>query len=109
MICHSPQLVIEVLSPGTERYDRHQKSEWYRRVASIEEIVSVNTQEQAIEMLRRTQNGFWMYRYFGPGSVVEFESLGLNIPIDDIYGKVTFASSVSNVSLPEAGSSSTPS
>ncbi len=96
LVCHSPQLVIEILSPSTERYDRHQKSEWYRRVASIQEIVLVDTQEQAIEILRRAQNGFWMYRYFGPGSVVEFESLGLRIPIDEIYGKVTFAGSTSN-------------
>jgi Uma2 family endonuclease len=97
LVCHSPQLVIEILSPGSERYDRHQKSEWHRRVASIQEIVLVDTREQAIEILRHAQNEFWMYLYFGPGSVVEFESLGLRIPIDEIYGKVTFASSVSNM------------
>jgi Uma2 family endonuclease len=95
LVCHSPKLVIEVLSPTTERFDRHQKSAWYRRVPSIREIVLVDTEEQAIEMLRRAENGFWMYLYFGPGSVVEFESLGLRIPIDEVYGRVTFASAES--------------
>jgi Uma2 family endonuclease len=86
-----PCLVIEVLSPSTERIDRHKKSNLYRAMPSIQEYVLVDTQEQAVEVYRRVQNGFWWFSYFGPGDRVELASLGVTIPIEVIYEHVTFS------------------
>src|SRR5438128_281775 len=80
-----PCLVIEVLSPSTERLDRHKKSNYYRAMPSIQEYVLVDSQEQAVEVYRRVENGFWWFSYFGPGDRVELDSLGVIIPIEVIY------------------------
>ncbi len=85
-----PCLVIEVLSPSTEHLDRYKKSNFYRACPSIQEYVLVATQEQAVEVYRRVQDGFWWFSLFGPGEQVEFASLGITIPIEVIYENVTF-------------------
>ncbi|GAC1386949.1 MAG: Uma2 family endonuclease [Ktedonobacteraceae bacterium] len=53
-----PRLVIEILSPGTEAYDRGNKSSYYRACPTIQEYVLVSTQRSAIEVYRRTNGKF---------------------------------------------------
>lgn len=57
---------------------------------SIKEYVLVDSQEQAVEVYRRVENGFWWSSYFGPSDQVELVSLGVTIPIEVIYERVTF-------------------
>lgn len=85
-----PQLIIEVLSPSTEAYDRGRKFRLYQDLATIQEFVLVDAQQQVIEVYRRAENHFWTYTLFGPGEQVELRSLGLTIPIASIYKKVRF-------------------
>jgi Uma2 family endonuclease len=96
-----PCLVIEVLSPSTERLDRYKKSNHYRAMPAIQEYVLVDSQEQAVEVYRRVQNGFWWFSYFGPGDRVELASLGLTIPVEVIYEHVTFPETASDGSSDE--------
>ncbi len=85
-----PSLVIEVLSPSTERLDRRKKSNLYRATPTIKEYLLVDTQEQAVEVYRRGPNSFWGFSYFGPGEQVELASIRLTIPMEVIYENVTF-------------------
>lgn len=87
----SPRLVIEVLSPSSEVFDRRKKFGLYRGVSSIQEYVLVNTEEPLVEVYRREQDhAFWRYASFGPGEHVLFSSLGVSIPVETIYEHVTF-------------------
>ncbi len=89
-VLESPRFVIEVLSPSTEALDRHTKSELYRAMPSIEEYALVESEIQAVEVYKRFQDGFWAFAHFGPGSQVEFSSLGVTLPIEVIYEDVIF-------------------
>ncbi|GAC1467603.1 MAG: Uma2 family endonuclease [Ktedonobacteraceae bacterium] len=87
-----PRLVIEILSPSTEAYDRGMKAFYYRACTSIQEYVLVDTQRQAVEIYRRDEEPFWMLSPYKEHDVVTFSSLNMSIPIDAIYR---------NISLPE--------
>jgi Uma2 family endonuclease len=85
-----PRLVIEILSPSTEAYDRGDKFDYYRACPTIQEYVLVNTQRQAVEVYRRATGKLWTLFPFGPGEQVEFASIGITLPIASIYERVTF-------------------
>jgi Uma2 family endonuclease len=87
-IIRSPRIVIEVLSPGTEAYDRGLKFVYYRSCPTIEEYVLVDTQRQAVDLYRRATTNLWTLHLFGEGDQVELASLQIRIPIAAFYENV---------------------
>ena len=85
---HYPRLVIEILSPSTEAYDRGNKSSYYRACATIQEYVLVSTQRASVEVYRRTTNKLWTLYPFGRSEQVELASIGVTLPIASIYENV---------------------
>jgi Uma2 family endonuclease len=88
-----PRLVVEVLSPGTEAYDRGQKLTYYRACSTIQEYVLVNTQRPFIELFRREADNFWTYHTFESSDEVELVSLDVRFPVLEIYRKIKFPDS----------------
>jgi Uma2 family endonuclease len=87
----NPALIIEVLSPSTEAYDRGFKSTQYRTIESIEEYALVSQNEPRVEIFRRQPAGGWLLtESAGLESACRFESLGCQIALADIYERVTF-------------------
>jgi Uma2 family endonuclease len=89
-ILRYPRLVIEVLSPSTEAYDRGKKFGYYRTCPTIQEYALVDSQRPVVEVFRRERNNFWVYHAFEPGDEVELVSLGVNLSVSAIYEDVTF-------------------
>ena len=83
-----PRLIIEILSPGTEAYDRGDKSNYYRACPSIQEYVMVSTQRQLVEVYRRVNGKLWTLYPFETDEIVEFDSIHATIPIAAIYENV---------------------
>lgn len=81
----NPVLVIEVLSDSTEAYDRGTKSSQYRAFPSVKEIVLISQKTQQIEIQRRNAQGLFVVHEFGPGSTVEFDSVGVRVSMADLY------------------------
>ena len=79
-----PRLVVEVLSPYTERTDRGRKLRDYLSCPSIEEYVLVNSEYQAVEVYRRGGRN-WTYHRFESGDEVELAGIGAPIPIAAFY------------------------
>ena len=86
-----PKLIVEVLSPATEAFDRGDKFNDYQTLASLEEYVLINTKHQRIETFRRGPNGLWILQtYAAPpqstrNATFELQSLGLTGAITDLY------------------------
>lgn len=83
-----PRLVIEVLSPTTADYDRSDKFEMYRAVASCEEYVLVNTEQPAVEVRTRQATGEWRRTIAGTGEEIVLSSVGLRVPIAVFYEEI---------------------
>jgi Uma2 family endonuclease len=83
----NPQIVVEVLSQGTEQYDRGLKWASYQRLPSLTDYVLVSQLEARIEHYRREAGGWWGYRALGPGERLELAN-GATLDIDAIFAGV---------------------
>ena len=79
----SPLIVVEVLSPSTERYDRTEKFTRYMRCPTLEVYILVSQDEQYVEVYRRS-TGWKQERFFG-GKTIKLEQLDLELPVESIY------------------------
>jgi len=88
----NPALIVEVLSPSAEAYDRGFKSAQYRTVESLEEYALVSQAEPRVEVFRRQPGGHWLLsEAIGIDAICDFESLECAVPLAEIYAKVTFS------------------
>nr|BBH87353.1 hypothetical protein KTC_21040 [Thermosporothrix sp. COM3] len=78
----SPLLVIEVLSPSTERYDRTEKFQRYQHCPSLEVYILVSQQKRSIEVYRR--NCDWKQEVYESG-VIRLDVLDLELDIEQLY------------------------
>jgi Uma2 family endonuclease len=85
-----PCLIIEVLSPSTEAYDRGNKFELYRRSSTLREYALVSVDKIAIDLYRKDDLNRWQAIYYRDGDTVELESIDLTFPIERIYRGIEF-------------------
>jgi Uma2 family endonuclease len=92
-----PRLIIEVLSPTTERIDRHEKLSAYKNCQSVQEYALVSQQGMMIELHRRSHNNEWQTRIFTEADEqCAFEAIALTLSLGDIYRNVRFDEAVEN-------------
>ncbi len=80
----APNLVVEVLSDSTEPVDRREKLLSYRRLPSLSEYVLIDQNKAWVEVFRRTSAG-WTQDIYEAGEVVQMSSVGLDIPMVELY------------------------
>ena len=85
MIFKSPKLVIEVLSPSTQAYDRSQKFALYRHMPSLQEYVLVDPDTRRIEAFRIGADGLWVLHDMSERSVLALASVGCEISMSDVF------------------------
>ncbi len=80
-----PKLIIEVLSPSTERRDRAEKWHDYRQIATLEEYVLVAQDTRRVEIFRAVNQ--WQWELFTGTDTRQIELLSINrvIDMDVIY------------------------
>lgn len=87
----NPTLIIEVLSPSTEQYDRNRKFQSYRTLASLQEYVMVSQQEPLIERYLRQPNGDWLPSMAqGLDASITLPSIDCTLALADVYRRITF-------------------
>ncbi|MDJ0835361.1 MAG: Uma2 family endonuclease [Acidobacteriota bacterium] len=85
----NPKVIIEVLSPSTEAFDRGKKFESYRTIPSLQEYVLISQEEPKVECFQR-QNAFWVLRESrGDDDVMELATVKAALPLRDIYRQAT--------------------
>ncbi|MBI4956911.1 MAG: Uma2 family endonuclease [Myxococcales bacterium] len=81
----NPALVVEVLSPTTEAYDRGEKFRRYESLPSLREYLLVGVEREFVEAWTRNADGStWTRRVWNPGDEVPL-ALGVTLPVDEIY------------------------
>ncbi|WP_437620584.1 Uma2 family endonuclease [Sorangium sp. So ce1151] len=81
----NPALLVEVLSPNTEAYDRGEKFAHYQTIPSLREYVLVSYQRRRVEVLRRNDDGTWTLYDMRESGVAELASIGVSLPLDEVY------------------------
>ena len=86
----NPIVIVEVLSPSTESYDRGKKFESYQRIASLTEYVLVSQDRPRVEQFLRQPDGRWLYSEVSGAGVIKLTSIDCELSLEDIYEKVQF-------------------
>ena len=87
----NPKVVIEVLSPSTERYDRTTKFRHYKSLSSVQEYVLVTQDEPRAERFVRQPDGAWGQTDFaGMGDTLALATVPATVPLAELYRGVTF-------------------
>lgn len=83
-----PKLIIEVLSPSTDRLDRREKFLSYQRIPTLEEYVLVDQLKRQVTFFRKEKE--WDPEILEGQQTASFQSIGLSLPLDEVYEDVTF-------------------
>lgn len=81
-----PAVLVEVLSPSTERLDRREKFLSYQRLPSLEAYVLVDQEQMRVTVFRREQN--WDPEPLGIGDVLKLPPISFEQSLADIYEDV---------------------
>ncbi|BAZ05735.1 Uma2 family endonuclease [Calothrix sp. NIES-3974] len=83
-----PCLIVEVLSPSTEAFDRGKKFTRYRQSSSLQEYVLIESEQIGVECFRRNEEGLWVLHTYGEEDNLILESVGMTIPVSKLYRQV---------------------
>jgi Uma2 family endonuclease len=88
----NPNLIVEVLSPSTEAYDRGRKFELYQSIPSFTEYLLLASDRVHADLYVRQPGGLWLRSSFGElENDLTLESVGCRLKLADLYEKVEFA------------------
>jgi Uma2 family endonuclease len=85
-----PCLIVEVLSPSTEAYDRGDKFALYRRSTSLQDYVLVSTNAMRVDLYQRNERGRWEILSYDASDEIDLLSVNLNLPVSQIYEDIVF-------------------
>jgi len=87
----NPLIVFEILSVGTENYDRGRKFLSYQEIASLQEYVLISQGKPLVERYRREADD-WVYtKSEGLNAAVDLRAAGCELPLREIYTQVDFS------------------
>jgi Uma2 family endonuclease len=80
-----PFLIVEILSPSTERHDRRVKLPAYRQVSTVQEILLIASDGFYCELHKRAGAQWITDIIRGSDGVLGLSSVGIEIPMFDLY------------------------
>ncbi len=87
----NPRLIVEVLSPSTEAYDRGDKFSRYRQIESLQEYLLVSSAAARVEVFYRQVDGEWLFTAFsGMDATAILRSVETQLPLTEIYSGINF-------------------
>ena len=88
----NPTLLVEILSPSTEDYDRGKKAKLYRAMPSLQELLFIAQDSYEVELYRRQADGSWLLiEAKGLESAITLTSIGYTLSLRELYEKVLVA------------------
>ena len=79
-----PVLIIEVLSPSTERIDRGRKTLDYFATESVRQYAIVEQDERLVDLYTRNET-VWINEVITGDTVLNLSSIGVELHLDTIY------------------------
>jgi Uma2 family endonuclease len=90
----NPTLIVEILSPSTEMYDRGQKFAEYRELESFSEYLLTSQTQPLVEHYIKQTDGSWKFlEHKGLDKSVRLEAVNCTLALQDIYRRVKFENS----------------
>ncbi len=85
----NPRVLVEILSPSTESYDRTTKFDHYRTIPCLREYILVAQDERKVQHYRRQDDSQrWEFVEIKGTGVLDVTSIGVEVSLDEIYAGV---------------------
>jgi Uma2 family endonuclease len=86
----NPEILVEVLSPSTEDYDRGRKFGFYRQILSLKQYILISSDRMNIETFIKEGEHWVLYEYRNEKDAVKLPSLDKSVNLVDVYEGVEF-------------------
>lgn len=86
----NPIVLVEVLSPSTEAYDRGGKFKHYQQLTSLREYILVSQDEVRVEHYRQQRPEWQPTEFRSLADVLSLTSIDCELSLEDIYRRVEF-------------------
>ncbi len=88
----NPTVIVEVLSPSTETFDRGEKFRRYRAwLPTLTDYLLVAQDRPLIDHYHRQEDGAWaLHAMEGLQAEVHLETIGCRVPLADVYERIVF-------------------
>jgi Uma2 family endonuclease len=87
----NPTVIVEVLSDSTEKYDRGKKSNHYRQITSLKELILIAQNRPHVERFTQQPNSDWLFHEQKEMTAdFELKSLGISVAMSELYRGVKF-------------------
>ena len=80
-----PCLIVEILSPSTEAYDRGGKFRMYRNNPVLQDYLLVSSTSIEMDLYHKNDAGEWIIINYKEGDTIELKSINLSFPIEQVY------------------------
>lgn len=99
----NPVIVFEVVSPSSIREDRILKPMEYATVGSMKRCILVEQSVIGLNVLWRSNDEPWHFETSKAGETLLLPEIGLELPVDSFYARVTFDAAVPPATAPADG------
>ena len=87
----NPNLIVEVLSDSTERYDQNEKFRQYKSIESFNEYLLISSTEKVVFLYQKHNGRFWLRSDYESGESFHLKTLDCDFDLDDLYQGVEMA------------------
>ncbi len=85
----NPTVIVEILSPSTQRYDRGEKFMLYRSIPSLQEFIVVDSENIAVEHYKRNEDNTWLLQEWKEiTDILTIATIGFALPLNELYSGV---------------------
>lgn len=92
----NPRVLVEVLSPSTQAFDRNEKMQGYLQIESLEEYLMVSQSQPRIEGFFRQDGGTWLFTPVeGVDASLLVRSMKFDVPLREIFLNIEFPAAAS--------------
>lgn len=82
----NPAVIIEILSPSTQGYDKNKKFFFYRQIPSLLEYIMIDSQKKFIRVGRKQPDGSWKFEDIdSTKSHLTIQTIQFDLPLAKIY------------------------
>lgn len=89
-IITNPLLIVEVLSPSTEGYDRGEKFDHYQTIPALQDYLLVETERARVLLYTRQEDHWELREVTGLENSVPLPSVNVNLALADVYALIEF-------------------
>ncbi len=86
----NPNLIVEVLSDSTEKFDRGDKFREYKSIESFAEYLLISSTSIGTTLFQAHNDRFWLQSDYAAGESFHLNTLDIDVSVDELYQGVEF-------------------